>query len=173
MKVDSAPKGFNYDYRNICFFEIDSDGDVSVFTSDKHSIQRKTPDSIYTAYQRALAGDCKIYIALPQSSHTVIYHIEHLDDLAISLGFPREDDHIHEIHAKFSEKDDGKDTYAYLDVEFKCGCTVSSDNIRDIANYLKDRFGWEVVLSYVNFIPESKKTLKVKRNSILKTPLPF
>lgn len=174
MKVKAAPQGFNYDFRSICFFEIDSDGDIHVFASDKSSIQRKTPDSIYTAYQRALAGDCKIYVAFPESaSHTVIYYVEHLDDIAISLGLPRKDEHVHEIHAKFSEKDDGKDTYAYLDVEFKCGCTVSSDNIRDIANYLKDQYGWEVVISYVNFIPETTKTLKIKRKSLSKTPLPF
>lgn len=174
MKVQSAPKGFNYDYRNLCFFEIDSDGDINIFASDKSSIQRKTSDSIYTAYQRALAGDCKIYVAFPENtSCTVIYYIEHLDNLAISLGLPRKDEHIHEIHAKFNEKDDGKDTYAYVDVEFSCGCTVSSQNIRTIANYLKDRYGWEVVISYVNFIPQSQRTLKIKRNSLSNTSLPF
>ena len=68
MKVEAAPQGFNYDFRSICFFEIDSDGDINVFASDKSSIQRKTPDSIYTAYQRALAGDCKIYVAFPENT---------------------------------------------------------------------------------------------------------
>lgn len=174
MKVKVAPRGFNYDFRSICFFEIDADGDINVLAGDKDSIRRKAPNSVYDAYLRALRGDCKLYIAFPEnSSRTTVYYVEHLEDVAASLALPRTDGHTHIVHAELSKSDPGSGVYALVDVEFCCGCTVSSQNIRSIADDLKEQYGWEVVISHMNFIPESKKQLKIKRNSLSKTVLPF
>lgn len=174
MEVTAAPKGFNYDTRGLCFFEIYPDGKINLLLSDKNSIRRQIDNSVYGAYVRALKHESTLYIsALPASNNITIWRIENLEDLADSLGFPKNDGHVHEIHAAYSAKDDGRHTYAYLDIEFACGCTLSSSNKRSVANYLKERYGWEIVLDSINSEPLAKRTIRVKRKSLSETDLPF
>lgn len=174
MEVTAAPKGFNYDARGLCFFEIYPDEKVNLLLSDKNSIKRQLDNSVYGAYIRTLNKKSTLYVSVLLGSNNItVWRVENLNDLADSLGFPKNDGHVHEIHACYSAKDDGKHTYAHIDVEFRCGCTLSSSNKRSISNYLKEKYGWEIVLDSINSEPLAKRTIRVKRKSLSETKLPF
>lgn len=174
MEIQGAIKGYNYDIGGLFYIEVFTDGRVCALSSDRASIDKKSDTSVYGAYFRAINKESTIYFSsLRTMGQTTITRVDYLNDFADSFGIPRASDHVHEIHAQYNEHDDGKDVYAKIDIEFICGCTLSSSNKRNIVNYLKDKYGWEVVLSSIGFEPLSKRTIRVKRKSLSKTNLPF
>lgn len=71
--------------------------------------------------------------------------------------------HIHEIRACYNEKDSGSGRYAEIDIEFLCGCTLSNQSKRIIAEQLKAPYGWSIILSSIDSVPKPKRMIRVKR----------
>jgi len=167
MDFPSAPKGILYDNRGIRYFEIYKDGTVNQISSDRYSIDHKEENSLYHAYYRALHNVCVLYFACADSNGNIsIYRADDLEALADSVGISHPSDHVHNVRWSYSKDDAGKGRYAWLDIEFLCGCELSSLNKRTIARQFKEQFGWEVILGSINSIPSSRKTIQVERKSI-------
>lgn len=169
MQISPAPKGFNYDIRGLFFFEVFPDGRINHIPHDRYSIRHKDVESLYGAYHRAAAGECTLFFSLfKNESETMVWRVEHLDELADSIGILRPNGHIHDIHAALSPRDPGKGRYADLDIELRCGCTLCSANKRAFAEYCKEKYGWEIILNSIGYEPLSKRTIRVERNSVCK-----
>ena len=167
MEIPIAPEGILYDSRGLKYFEVFKDGSVCLISNDRQAIELKLEDSIYQAYFRASSGESDLYFALSDINGNIsIYKVADFDTLADSVGIERPDDHIHNVSWKFNKLDDGKGRYAFIDVEFLCGCKLSSMNSRIMAKQLKKQLGWDIVLSSINSIPSSEKTIKVERKSL-------
>ena len=167
MEVAASPKGYNYDVRGLYFFEVYPDGRVNHVKSDRSSIRDKSSDSLYGAYFRAVDGECALYFSsIHYEGNAEVQRIDCLDDLADSIGILRPDAHEHVIRARLSARDSGRGRYADIDIEFLCGCQLCSSNKRAIAAYLKEKYGWYVILNSINSEPLSKRTITVERNSI-------
>lgn len=175
MEILSSPHGYDYNLRGLFYFEVLSNGTVNALASDKTSINNKTHDSLYSAYFRALNNESVIYYSFLQSmSQTTVCRIDDLEDFAECLGFPTNNNHEHIIHAKMNSEDDGHNRTALVDIEFACGCTLCNSNKRSFANFLKDKYGWIMVLDSVKSSePRSKLRIGVQRNSLTNTKLPF
>ncbi len=169
MEILNAPEGILYDSKGLKYFEVSKDGRVCLISNDRQSIDYKLEDSIYQAYFRASAGESNLYLALGDINGNIsIFKVADFNALADSIGIERPNNHIHNIHWEFNEHDEGTGRYAYIDVEFLCGCELSSMNSRIIAKQLKKQFGWDIVLSSINSLPSSEKTIKVERKSLNK-----
>lgn len=167
MSIASAPKGIQYDLPCICYFEVYKDGTVNRIDNSRRAICDQNEDSTYQAYFRALRGESNIYFSYADSNGNVfLFKADDLDALADSIGIIRPIDHVHSVRWAYSKNDPGKGRYAWLDIEFLCGCELSSLNKRVIVKQLKEMFGWDVILSSINSIPSAKRTIQVERKSI-------
>lgn len=175
MEILSSPHGYDYNLRGLFYFEVLGNGTVNALAYDKTSINNKTPDSLYSAYLRALNNESVIYYSSFQSmSQTIVRRIDDLEGFADSLGFPTNNCHEDIIHAKINSEDDGRNRTAFVDIEFLCGCTLCNNNKRSFANYLKDKYGWIMVLDSVKSSePRSKLRIGVQRNTLTNTKLLF
>ena len=69
--------------------------------------------------------------------------------LADAYGTQYEGAHSHKIKWKLSSIDDGKTSYAYVNITFLCDCELSFNNIKAFASDMKRQYGWDVVTSKV------------------------
>lgn len=174
FQIESAPKYFQYDLDGICYFEVYPNGEVAEVLGDITSVGDKKPSSVYGSYQRAKNNECVLYLAtVSPYGEAKVYRVDDLEALADSYGILRTFDHEHDVHAAFSEKDSGSGRYAEIDIEFRCGCVLGNHNKRIMAKYLKEKYGWEIVLKSINSEPLSKRRITVERKSLSHTPLPF
>ena len=65
-----------------------------------------------------------------------------------------------------SAHDDKKSRYAYVNIEFKCGCEFDYGMIQKLALDLKKQLGWEITTSTGLSGYAGKYTIKVLRSSI-------
>lgn len=171
MEMPIAPAGYNYDCPGIFFFEVYPDGRVNHVPCSRRAIMDKDDASAYGAYFRAVEKECDLYFSsIVREGYTAVQKIEDLEGFADSLGIRRPTARIHEIRACYNEKDSGSGRYAEIDIEFLCGCTLSNQNKRIIAEQLKAPYGWSIILSSIDSVPKSKRTIRVKRNSIKSMP---
>lgn len=169
MEIIDAPHGIQYDNRTILFVEEPAAGHLHLLLSDKDSIRRKKEDSVYQAYFRATRKESTLYVAFGDEYGVPhFYRVNDLEAMADSLGIERQTDHVHNVRWTYSKDDPGSGRYAWLDVEFLCGCQLSRLNSRIMVKQLEDMFGWRVILSSIGSIPSTRKTIKVERSSITK-----
>ena len=174
FQIEPTPKYFQYDLDGICYFEVYPNGDVVEVLGDITSVGDKKTSSVYGSYQRVKNNESVLYLAtVSPYGDAKVYRVDDLEALADSYGILRAFDHEHDVHAAFSEKDNGNGRYAEIDIEFRCGCVLGSHNKRIIAKYLKEQYGWEIVLKSINSEPLSKRRITVERKSLSNTPLPF
>lgn len=171
MEMPKAPADYNYDCPEFFFFEVYPDGRVNHVPYSRSAIMNKDDESVYGAYFRAVAKKCDLYFSsIVGEGYTAVQKIEDLEGFADSLGIMRPTAHVHEIRASYSENDSGSGRYAEIDLEFRCGCTLSNRNKRIIVEQLKAKYGWNVVLNSIDSIPMSRRTIRVERNSIRNMP---
>lgn len=128
----------------------------------------------FGSYGRIKNGECTLYLSATASdSESIVYRVDDPEALADAFGIVRVSEHTHDIHAVLSPDDTGTGRYAKIQIEFRCGCTLSSHNSRSMKKYLRDRFGWEIVLSSINSERLSKRTVTVERSNLAKTQLPL
>lgn len=160
MKSAKEVGVFPYKGKTVCYFAVDMQGNVS---------QIRYLDQMAEAYARAVKQEIKIYAVWPGNYRSDLFEIDDLNAFADAFGVERPDNHKHDITSALSSGDDGKSTYAYVDIIFNCGCEISENNIRKIANDLKLQKGWDVTTS-TGFSSgtsggQTRYTVKVRRGS--------
>lgn len=174
FEIQPAPSLFDYDARGIFYFEIYPNGIPYEVSSSINDIDHKDSGSLYGSYFRVKNNECNLYLSAHYSeTESVVYRVDDIEALADAFGIIRDTNHVHDIHAAFSSSDDGTGRYAEIDIEFRCGCTLSSHNCRIVKKYLREKYGWEIVLGSIGFEPLTKRTISVERKSLSKTTLPF
>jgi len=117
--------------------ELSADGNLlQVFSSDFKNV-----------YANVVDGKSKLYAACPGEWRTDLFAIDDLNSFADAFEIPRPDSHIHQISWKLSPIDDNKSSYASVDIVFDCGCKLDLNNIKKIANDLREQKGWEMATS--------------------------
>lgn len=167
MEIPDAPYGIQYDNRTVMFIEEPMADHLHLLLSDKDSIRRKKEDSVYQAYFHAKRKDSTLYITFGDEYGVPrFYRVNDLEAMADSLGIERQTNHIHNVRWTYSKDDPGSGRYAWLDVEFLCGCQLSRLNSRIMIKQLENMLGWRVILSSIDSSPSRRKTIKVERSSI-------
>ena len=78
-----------------------------------------------------------------------LFEIDDLNAFADAFGVERPDPHVHDLAWTLSPMDDGTSRYANVNVVFRCGCTLSKQNIKKFANDMRRQMGWNVATSTV------------------------
>jgi hypothetical protein len=149
---------FPYGWKAVCYMEIDLNGNVEQVECNKIDIEK--------AYNKAKKGETKLYAVWPGDYASDLFIMDDLDKLADAYGIDRGDSHIHDIKWKISSHDDKKSRYAYVDIEFKCGCEFDYGMIKKLALDLRKQLGWEIATSTGLSGCAGKYTIKVLRSSI-------
>jgi len=139
MKSAKESGCFPYSSSVVCYIEVYGDGRIMQIHHDQKSISK--------AYSNAKNNKTKIYAVWPGNYRSDLFEIDDLNALADAYGVRRHDDHVHSLRWKLSPYDDGTSRYAEVDVVFECGCTIEYDNIKKIANDLREQMGWDMATS--------------------------
>ena len=158
--IRSAKENANFPYSSklVCYIEVNSSGVVKQIQCSESEMEQ--------AYNRVKQGETQMYAVWPGEYRSDLFIIDDLDKLADAYGIDRADSHIHDIKWKFSSHDDKKSRYAYVDIEFKCGCEFHYGMIKKLALDLKKQLGWEITTSTGLSGYAGKYTIKALRSSI-------
>ncbi|MCL2570013.1 MAG: hypothetical protein FWE16_02290 [Firmicutes bacterium] len=137
MRSAKNSETFPYTSSTVCYFEVDSLGNVKQL--DKQSME--------TAHSNATSDKSKIYAVWPWQYRSDLFLIDDLNAFADAFDIPREDDHIHDISWNFGSIDDGQSAWVSVDLYFNCGCKLDINNIKKIARDLNQQKGWDMAKS--------------------------
>ena len=143
MKPRSAAatgRDFPYASSTTCYIEIHGDGSVT------HGDQR-------AAYERAVAGESRLFAVWPGQWSSDLFEIDDLDEFAKALGIKHDEertglkDHIHKVEwIKDPYGDDNpRSQYLDIDVTLTCGCSINDR--RTFAAQMKEQKGWVIATS--------------------------
>jgi len=104
--------------------------------------QRKGKKELEDAIKNVKANESTLYAVWPGKYRSDLFLIDDLEKLQDAFGIPREDSHIHDVSWKYFFQDDGKSRYATIDLKFRCGCKMDSNNRLKIIQDLYDQKGW-------------------------------
>jgi len=168
LTMPEAPEYFSYDAGGLCYFEVWKDGAVTPVSCDAASRRQGGEHTCLAAYLRAREGETALYVAAAANLYgkLAVYHVGDLEAFANRLGIGLPADHVHEIEWSLSPVQPDSKAYAYVDVLFKCGCTMGRENFRTMVQQLKEQRGWNVVLSAPPREVDGKVRLKVSRCSL-------
>lgn len=100
-------------------------------------------------YERALAGDIRLYAVWPGKWSSHLFVIDDLDQYARALGIVHDAartglaDHEHQVRwavSPYEEKPKG--AYISIDVSLDCGCEIR--DLPAFAKQLRDQKGWDI-----------------------------
>ena len=158
----SAKENLEFPYSSslICYFEVRSNGEV----------EQIGKESAREAYVRATDNHSKIFAVWPGNWRSDLFVIDDLNAFADAFDIPRPDDHIHDITWRYSSCDDGKSLYADIDIVFRCGCSLTVDNIKKFARDMSKQLGWVIAtskgLSCYRSATGTEYSISVRRSSI-------
>jgi hypothetical protein len=129
-------KDFPYDEPTVCYIEVRNDGRV----------EYGPPDG---GYERALAGESRLYAVWPGSWKSDLFTIDDLNEYARAVGIIHDPDrtglqeHAHEVDWQISpfERNPGA-SYVLVDLTLRCGCVIR--DIRVFAKHVREQLGWDV-----------------------------
>ena len=132
---------FPYTDPTVCYIAVDAEGHVGQVDRDK--------DSILKAYQKACDQTHRLYAVWPGKYKSDLFEIDDLAAFARAFDIvgPETPVHRHDLSWHLSSIDDGKSTYAMVEVVFNCGCELTHSNIKRIASELYDQMGWQMTTS--------------------------
>ena len=162
MRSAKEWKEFPYNSKRVCYMELSSDGKLTQLDSSGYKL----------AYENTVATKSNLYAVCPGDWRSDLFVIDDLNSFADAFGIPRPDDHTHHITWKLSSIDDGKSSYATVDIVFNCDCKLSMNNLKKIANDLREQKGWEMATStgysggYSLNGEKPRYTISVKRKSL-------
>jgi len=162
MRSAKENKSFPYQSNTICYFEVSGHGEVSQIGRDFNSIA--------AAYRNAASQRTRIFAVWPGEWSSDLFIIDDLNAFADAFGVPRPDDHRHSITWKLNPMDNGKSSYAYVDICFECGCELGRNNIKKFACDMEEQKGWDVATSTGISGHSGSYTIRVKRSSLGRLP---
>ncbi|MGW5094240.1 hypothetical protein ACWEQ1_05145 [Streptomyces nodosus] len=135
----AADKDFPYTLSTTCYIEAHNDG-------------RITQGAGMDAYQRAVAGESRLFAVWPGQWRSDLFAIDDLDEFARAQGIVHDDertglaDHIHEIHRAVAAREDNpRSQYVTVDVRLDCGCSVRDR--RTFAAQMREQRGWSIAVT--------------------------
>lgn len=163
MRSAKACDNFPYRSKQICYFQVDKNGEVSQLQPNISEME--------TAYQSASLGNTTIYAVQPGDYKSDLFIIDDINILADAFGVDRPDSHIHDITWCISSCDDGKSRYADIQFKFNCGCKLNENNIRKFANDMRKQMGWNVAVTTGFGYHSSKENDTIYSISVLRKSL--
>ena len=124
MRQPRSAKANPFPYRGslVCYLSLDAAGSLTQVGHDFSSAAE--------AYRRAAAGEIRLYAVWPGEYSSDLFEIDDLNAFADAFGVERPDPHVHDLAWTLSLMDDGTSRYANVNVVFRCGCTLSKQNIK-------------------------------------------
>ena len=143
MRQPRSAKANPFPYRGslVCYLSLEAAGSLTQVGHDFSSAAE--------AYRRAAAGEIRLYAVWPGEYSSDLFEIDDLNAFADAFGVERPDPHVHDLAWTLSPMDDGTSRYANVNVVFRCGCTLSKQNIKKFANDMRRQMGWNVATSTV------------------------
>jgi hypothetical protein len=146
----------------MCYIEVASDGKVS-FGKDSGS------------YQRALAGESRMYAVWPGQWSSDLFVIDDLDHYARAFGIVHDvertglAEHEHKVNWSISPYED-KPRASYISIEFKLDCGCKIRDLGSFARHMRQQKGWDIATSggWGSSTSDgvSKYSLRVRRKSL-------
>lgn len=163
MRSTKEEPFFPYAAKTICYFEVSTNGTVQQVSSSKNSITE--------ACFRVKAECTTLYAVWPGKYKSDLFIVDDIDALSDAFGIEREKQHQHIVNCSLSDFDDGKSPYASVDISFDCGCKITPNNIKGIADDLKKQFGWQMTTTtgFGSHVSDGKTVYSVRilRSSLL------
>lgn len=137
----AAASGMDFPYGSptTCYIEVHKDGKV-------------TQGADHTAYERARAGESRLFAVWPGQWRSDLFVIDDLDEYARALDILHDQkrtglaDHNHKVRwviSPYEKKPDG--IYVSIDVWLDCGCTVR--DLDAFAAQMRKQRGWNIATS--------------------------
>ena len=163
MRSAKEESCFPYTSKRVCFIEVSADGTVQQVSCSKLAIEE--------ACSRVRENNSSLYAVWPGNYRSDLFVIDDIDALSDAYGIEREKQHRHIVEYALSSFDDGRSTYASVELTFKCGCEMDLNNIKAIAGDLKKQFGWDMATTtgFGACISKEKTTysVRIRRSSLL------
>ncbi|WP_093500185.1 hypothetical protein [Streptomyces sp. Ag109_O5-10] len=135
----AAGKDFPYTLDTTCYIEVHEDGRVT---------QGAGPD----AYQRAVAGESRLFAVWPGQWRSDLFVIDDLDEFARAHGIVHDKertglaDHVHDVHWSLADREQNpRSQYVSIDLRLACGCSVKDR--RTFAAQMREQRGWDLAVS--------------------------
>lgn len=127
---------FPYTLPTMCYIEVATDGSVRWGTDAG-------------TYQRAQAGECRLYAVWPGKWSSHLFAIDDLGQYARAVGIVHDEtrtgltDHEHEVRWSISkyEKNPGG-SYIGINVRLDCGCEIR--DLKSFASHMREQKGWDI-----------------------------
>ncbi len=158
MRSAKECKEFPYASKSICYIEVFPDGCVRQVSPSLSEIK--------PTYNNVTNNKSTLYAVWPGKWKSDLFIIDDLNLLADAYGIDYPGAHSHKIKWKISTIDDGKSTYAYVDITFLCDCELSHNNIMGFATDMKKQYGWDVATSKGIGGHSKHYTVCVRRSSL-------
>ena len=119
MRQPRSAKANPFPYRGslVCYLSLDAAGSLTQVGHDFSS-----------------AAEIRLYAVWPGEYSSDLFEIDDLNAFADAFGVERPDPHVHDLAWTLSPMDDGTSRYANVNVVFRCGCTLSKQNIKKFVN---------------------------------------
>lgn len=122
MRSARESDNFPYASKQVCYIEVDKLCNVSQVDHNNSAMQ--------AAYNNAANGKSELFAVWPGNYQSDLFIIDDLNALADAFGISRPDSHVHQLDWVLSNIDNGKSSYAYVDIIFHCGCKLNINNIK-------------------------------------------
>lgn len=136
MRSAKNCKEFPYTLKTLCYIEVFSDGSVKQVSPKISEVE--------PAYNNLINNKSTLYAVWPGNYSSDLFIIDDPNLLADAYGIYYEGAHSHKIKWKLSSIDDGKSSYAYVDITFLCDCELSLGSIKAFAADMQRQYGWDV-----------------------------
>lgn len=162
--------GLDFPYRSptTCFIEIHADGTVSQGAGAE-------------AYQRAKAGQSRLFAVWPGEYRSDLFVIDDLDEYARAIGLIHDQertglaDHEHQVRWTLSSfgNDNPRSQYVAIEVELDCNCSIRDLDV--FAAQMREQRGWHIATSGgwgSGSVPGGRATysLRARRSTLTNTP---
>ena len=130
---------FPYQLSTLCYIEVRADGSV-------------TQGADTAAYQRALAGESRLFAVWPCNWRSDLFVFDDLDQYARGIGLIHDEtrtglaDHEHQMRWKKSPYETKPNaSYISIELEFDCGCEIK--DLHAFAEQMRQQRGWDIATS--------------------------
>ncbi|MFB7631061.1 hypothetical protein ACFC0M_08935 [Streptomyces sp. NPDC056149] len=135
----AAGRDFPYTSRTTCYIELHTDGRVT------HGADR-------TTYERAVAGESKLYAVWPGQWSSHLFVIDDLNEYAKAHGIKHDvqrtglAEHAHQVRwTESGGERNPRSPYISIEVSLECGCEIQDIDV--FATQMRDQKGWAVATS--------------------------
>ncbi|MFF8672585.1 hypothetical protein [Streptomyces sp. NPDC015242] len=132
-------KDFPYTLATTCYIEVHKDG-------------RVTQGAGTDAYQRALAGESRLFAVWPGQWRSDLFAIDDLDEYARAHGIVHDEErtglaeHIHDVKWALADREPNpRSQYVSIDLRLVCGCSINDR--RTFASQMREQQGWDMAVT--------------------------